>query len=171
MVRPEFKDRFITTYFGTREEKKYWESFAEDRGKSLSRLIPEALAALKDRETSLPRPDLLAEIESLKEELRECKHELKIREELLRRYESELYKIKHAGFEEDAMGMEIARRYDLHLIQLLKSGKTLEGSDILASLGIGQDDRESANLVWKQLENLQKFGLVHETRFGWKWSR
>lgn len=171
MPRAEFKDRYITTYFSTPEEKQFWEEFAKAHGATLSKLIHEALATLKQQESVQPRPDKIKELEALKEELQTARRELKLREELLKRYESELYRIRHAGFEAGSSEREGSRRHDLDLIQLLKTGKTLDSSEILEGLGIDPNDNKALKLVWGQLESLQKYNLVHETRFGWRWSK
>lgn len=170
MPRPEYKDRYASYYFDTKEEKLFWEKFAKERGTSLSNLIPEALAALRDRDSSLPRPDLLKENELMKEELRKASRELKLKDSLIQKYESELYKAQQSEFQEVTPEGEVSRRYDLSLVKLLKSGKTYDSQAILTNLGIDPSEGEIVRLIWNQLEALQKYGLVHETRFGWKWS-
>jgi hypothetical protein len=171
MPREDYNERTFTTYFDTPEEKRFWEKFAEDHGKSLSGLILEALAVLRDKESIHPKPNIIKETKNLKDDLWEARQELKLKGELIQRYESELYKIRHAGFEKVLPEGDGSRRYDLDLLQLLKAGKTLDSHGILAGLGIDANDKEAARLVWNQLESLQKYGLVHETRFGWRWGR
>jgi hypothetical protein len=170
MPRPKYKDRYASYYFDTKEEKLFWEKFAKERGTSLSNLIPEALAALRDRDSSLPRPDLLKENELMKEELRKASRELKLKDSLIQKYESELYKTQQSEFQEVTPEGEVSRRYDLSLVKLLKSGKTYDSQAILTNLGIDPNDGKIVRLIWNQLEALQKYELVHETQFGWKWS-
>jgi hypothetical protein len=170
MPREEFKNRYLSAYFSTEKEKVFWENFAEERGTTLSKLVLEGLAMLRDRDLTKPRPDLIKENDELKAELKKINYELKIRNELLRKYETEVYKARHSGFKALNIRDDESRRYDLDLVKLLKSGKTFNSEELLGSLNIDSEDIEASGLVWNQLSALEAFGLVVETRFGWKWS-
>jgi len=169
MPREEYRNRYASVYFGTQEEKLFWEKFARERGTTLSSLIFEGLASLRDRETSNPRPDLIKENKSLKDELRQARSELKLKTELLRRYEDENYKLRFADFEsvEPQSG---SRKFDTELIKLLKGNKkALNSSEIFDALGIDSRDIQAVKIIRNQLESLLKFGLVIENSVGWKW--
>ena len=166
MPREEFKNRYLSAYFSTEREKIFWENFAKEKGTTLSKLVIEGLAMLRDKDLVNPRPDLIKENDALKTELKKIKYELKITSELLRKYETEVYKARHAGFKALNIKESEFRRYDLDLVKLLKSGKTFNSEELLESLHIDPNDIEASSLVWNQLAALETFGLVVETRLG-----
>jgi hypothetical protein len=170
MPRDEYRDRYASVYFGTQDEKLFWEKFAQERGTTLSNLIFEGLSSLRDRETSKPHPDLIKDNETLRDELRQVRSELKLKSELLRRYEDENYKLRFADFE-SVNPQSGSRKFDVELIKLLKGNKkTLHSSDILDALGIDSRDMEAVKLIRNQLESLLSFGLVTENSSGWRWA-
>lgn len=171
MPRDEYKNRYASVYFGTQEEKLFWEKFAQERGTTLSNLIFEGLSSLRDRETATPRPDLIKENEALRDELRQVRSELKLKSELLRRYEDENYKLRFADFE-SVDPRSGSRKFDAELIKLLKRNKkTLNSSGILDALGIDSRDMQAVKLIRNQLESLLRFGLVTENSSGWRWAK
>ncbi|MFZ2470526.1 MAG: hypothetical protein WAW52_01160 [Methanothrix sp.] len=171
MPREEYRNRYASVYFGTQEEKLFWEKFAQERGTTLSNLIFEGLSSLRGKETAKPRPDLIKENEAQRDELRQVRSELKLKSELLRRYEDEIYKFRFANF--DSVDPQSgSRRFDVELIKLLKDkNRTFNSSDILDALGIDSHDIQSVKLVRNQLESLLRFGLVTENSSGWRWSK
>ena len=171
MPREEYRNRYASVYFGTQEEKLFWEEFAQGRGTTLSNLIFEGLSSLRDKEAAKPRLDLIKENEAIRDELRQIRGELKLKSELLRRYEDEIFKTRFADFESIDM-QSGSRKFDVELIKLLKDkNKTFNSSDILDALGIDSRDIQSAKLVRNQLESLLRFGLVTEGSRGWRWSK
>lgn len=169
MPREEYRNRYASVYFSTKEEKQFWDSFAQERGTTLSNLIFEGLSSIRDREASSPRPDLIKENDVLRDELRRLRSELKLKSELLRRYEDENYKLRFSDFE-SVDPKDGSRKFDAELIKLLKaSKKTFNSSDILEALEIDPRDIQSAKLVRNQLESLERFGLIAENSYGWRW--
>jgi hypothetical protein len=170
VVRPEYKYRYIINYFSSVEERQFWVNYAKERDIPLNKLMLQALALLKNRESEALKPTISTkEIIAIKEENRLLQKDLKQKTELLNRYEAELYKIRHAGFSEVQPSGQGSRQYDMALIALLKRSKSLDGPAILSSLGIDPSDVEAHRLVWNQLESLQGYGLVEETKLGWRW--
>ena len=165
-----FVGRYISVYFDTREEKTFWEEKAKEHGTTLSKLVFEGLETLRMKIESKPRPDLLKENESLKEKIAKTEREIRLQANLIEKYESELYRVQHAGFQELTPKGEGMRSYDLNLIQLLKSSKkTLDSKALLASLKIDPSDLAATRLVRNQLEALQRYGLAKENSCGWTW--
>jgi hypothetical protein len=85
--------------------------------------------------------------------------------------ESELYRMRHAGFSTVRPQGQGSRQYDMALIQVLQDGKTLDISEILVSLGVDPNNLAVTDLIWKQLMSLEEYGLIQETKSGWKWSK
>jgi hypothetical protein len=170
MPPKQFVGRYISVYFDTREEKTFWEEKAKEHGTTLSKLVFEGLEALRVKIDSNPRPDLLKENESLKEKIAKTEREIRLQANLIEKYESELYRVQHAGFKELTPAGEGMRSYDLNLISLLKSNKkTLDSKALLDALKIDPGDLTTTRLVRNQLEALQRYGLVKEDCQGWRW--
>jgi len=170
MPPKQYAGRYISVYFNSQEEKTFWEEKAEAHGTTLSKLVFEGLEALRTKIESNPRPDLLRENESLKEKIAKIEREIRLQANLIEKYESELYRVQHAGFKELTPAGEGMRSYDLNLIQLLKSSKkVLDSKTLLVSLKIDPQDLAATRLVRNQLEALQRYGLAKENSSGWKW--
>jgi hypothetical protein len=170
MPPKKFVGRYISVYFNSREEKEYWEKIAKDHGMALSKLVFEGLETLRTKIETKPSHDLLKENEYLKEKNAKSEREIRLQANLIEKYESELYRAQHAGFQELTPAGEGTRSYDLDLIQILKSAKrTLDSRTILDSLKINPVDLAATRLVRNQLEALQRYGLAKENSCGWTW--
>jgi hypothetical protein len=93
---------------------------------------------------------------------------LKLKNLLLEKLESEVYKARYDSFKEVEM-CEGIRHHDEDLIKVLRRRKAMEGYAILKELGVDPHDTEAVKLVNNQLESLRRFGLVEETGTGWRW--
>jgi len=173
MPPKSFAGRYISVYFNSREEKEHWEEVAKEHGMPLNKLVFEGLEALRIKLETRPSHDLLKENESLKKRIAKSEREIKLQANLIEKYESELYRAQHAGFQELMPAGEGKRCYDLELIQLLKSTKrTLDSKTLLKSLKINPSDLAATRLVRNQLEALERYGLAREAREnsnGWTW--
>jgi hypothetical protein len=172
MPRPEFEGRFITLYFSTKDELTHWKNLAAERSVSLPDLITSALEALEKSFEAAPKPDIAKEAEDLKAEVSRLKKELRLQENLIEKYESELYRTRYTAFEEVSPAASGSRTFDLDLIQALKtSRKAMDSGAILATLKIDPGDREAVKLVRNQLETLSRYGLISESSHGWSWKK
>ena len=167
MPRKEFKDRYATIYFNTPEELVRWEEKAKKEfGSSLSSLAREALNRLEDQDEA--RPDLIRKVSELEDENTRLRSELKLKSELLKRYESDIFRLQNIAFAtpEPADG---PRRYSRELVALLQDGKVHSSQEIFDAVGIDPQDLEASRLLQNQLLGLQRYGLLAETIKGWKW--
>jgi hypothetical protein len=154
-------------YFSTPEELAKWDEKAKNEFESsLSALAREALNRL-DSENK-PRPDLLRKVSELEDENTRLKSELRLKTELLKRYESDIFRLQNIAFDtpdqEDG-----ARRYSRELVALLKDGRIHSSQEIFDALGIDAADREACKLLQNQIISLQHYGILSETPTGWKW--
>jgi hypothetical protein len=167
LPRKEFKDRYATIYFNTPEELVRWEEKAKKEfGTSLSSLAREALNRLEDMEEA--RPDLIGKVSELKDENIRLKSELRLKSDLLKRYESDIFRLQNIAFAtpEPADG---SRQYSHELVSLLKDGKVHSSQEIFDAVGIDSQDLEASRRLQNQLLSLQSHGLLTETIKGWKW--
>ena len=167
MPRKEFKDRYATIYFNTPVELAHWEEKAKNEyGSSLSSLAREALNRLED--VAEVRPDLIRKVSELEDENARLKSELKLKSELLRRYEADIFRLQNIAFAtpDPADG---TRRYSRELLALLQDGKVHTSQEIFDAVGIDSQDLEASKFLQNQLLGLERHGLLAETVKGWRW--
>jgi len=154
-------------YPPSKELIEEWRTASKDRGTSLNNYIIEMVEKSRREENSNPRPDLSKELSDLKDENSKLRNELRIKELILQKYESELYKLRHDAFSDaDQQGQ---REYDEKLVVALRRGRTMGEKEIYSELGIDPRDAEAVKLVSNQLKGLMRYGLIEETSRGWRW--
>ena len=154
-------------YFSTPEELAKWEGKARNEFESsLSALAREALNRLDSE--SKPRPDLVRKVSELEDENTRLKSELRLKTELLKRYEADIFRLQNIAFN-TLDPEEGARRYSKDLVALLQDGRIHTSQEIFDAVGIDPTDREACKLLQNQIIGLQRYGLLSETPAGWKW--
>jgi hypothetical protein len=165
MPRPE-QIQFLI-YPPSKELIEEWRSASRKNGTSLNNYIIEMVEKSRRSENSNPRPDLSKELSELKEDNAKLRNELRIKELILQKYESELYTLRHEAFSDpDKQGQ---REYDEKLVFALRRGRTMGEGEIYSELGIDPRDAEAVKLVSNQLKGLMRYGLIKETSKGWRW--
>jgi hypothetical protein len=165
MPRPEQVQYLI--YPPSKELIEEWRAASKERGTSLNNYIIEMVEKSRHLENNNPRPDLSRENSELKEENRKLRDDLRIKELILEKYESELYKVRYGTFSDlDKQGQ---RGFDEKLVVALKRGRMMSDRDIYSELGIDPRDAEAVRLVSNQLKGLLRYGLIEETPRGWRW--
>lgn len=133
----------------------------------MNNYIIEMVEKSRHLEITNPRPDLSKENSELKEENRRLRDDLRIKELILQKHESELYTLRHSAFSDlDEQGQ---KEYDKKLVLALRRGKTLSDHEIYSELGIDPRDGNAVKLVSNQLKGLMRYGLIEETLLGWRW--
>jgi hypothetical protein len=93
--------------------------------------------------------------------------DLRQKEIVLERYESELKRYRAQPFqEEDYRGM---RRYSKELVDLLKARGQVDSYRLLEELGIDPRESELVKAVSHQLEELEAYGMIKTDGRTWKW--
>ena len=165
MPRPEQIQ--FSIYPPSKELIEEWRAASIDMGTSLNNYIIEMVEKSRRSENSDSRPDLSKELSDLKEENTRLRNELRLKELILQKYESELYVLRHEAFsDQDQQGQ---REYDERLVVALRRGRTMGDGEIYSELGIDPRDAEAVKLVSNQLKGLLRYGLIEETSRGWRW--
>jgi len=167
MAPEKYKGRRREIYFPSEQDLKRWEALAEAADIPFSKWIYDTVELHLNSGQASPRAQAAQEAAALKKELTALRDELHLKSTLLERYESELYKLRHPGFERLAQPGD--REYGGELLALLKAGGTLSQPDILKGLRISPRDTEALKLIRTQLEGLKGYGLVEESLGGWRW--
>ena len=165
MPRPE-QIQFLI-YPPSKELIEEWRAASRKNGTSLNNYIIEMVEKSRRSENSNQRPDLSKELSDMKEDNSKLRNELRIKDLILQKYESELYALRHKAFsDQDQQGQ---REYDEKLVVALRRGRTMGEREIYSELGIDPRDAEAVKLVSNQLKGLMRYGLVEETSLGWRW--
>jgi hypothetical protein len=165
MPRPE-QIQFLI-YPPSKELIEEWRAASKKNGTSLNNYIIEMVEKSRRSDNTNQRPELSKELSDLKEENAKLRNELRIKELILQKYESELYKLRHEAFsDQDHQGQ---REYDEKLVVALRRGRIMGEREIYSELGIDPRDVEAVKLVSNQLKGLMRYGLIEETSRGWRW--
>ncbi|MEM2522802.1 MAG: hypothetical protein QXW82_06605 [Candidatus Bathyarchaeia archaeon] len=163
------KERTIYVYLPSFEMKERWEKRAEELGVSISKFVIECVESSLREEPELfkSRDELIKENEELRQQINELSRRCRLLERAVDRLEEELRAYRAKPFLEE--GFEGVRTYERELIDLLKNRVIVSGEEILAYLGISPTEHEVVRAVTRQLENLERWGLVKSSARGWKW--
>jgi hypothetical protein len=167
LVKPD-KSRYVWLYLPSKADKERWQALAEKAKTPLSTfcisIIEEQLA---EEEEFKPRRELAKEMETMKAEIKALRDDLRQKEIVLERYETELKRYRAQPFQaEDYRGM---RRYSKELVEILKARGHADSYKILDALGIDPRESELVRAVSSQLEELQAYGMVKTDGRNWQW--
>ena len=167
MVMPD-KSRYVYLYLPTAEDKKRWQSLADEAGIPLSKFIIQVVEeALVDESDFKPRGELVKEIGKLRSENKELRDDLNQKKIVLEKYENELKRYRSEAFLEDKY--EGLRKYNKEIMAILKRGGVVDSYVLLEELGVDPKQTDLVRAVSKQLEDLESYGLISSTQRGWRW--
>ena len=167
MVKPD-RSRYVWLYLPSKAEKERWKALAEKAKSNLSEfcisIIEERLA---EEDGFVPRHEAAKEMETLKSENKILRDEVKQKEIVIERYEAELRRFRAEPFlNDDYRGV---RPYSAELVKAIKARGRVDGYALLDLLGIKPNEAETIRSVSKQLEELEKFGLIKADGRAWQW--
>lgn len=164
------KERAIYVYLPSIETAKRWKELANNAGVSISKFVVEHVenSLRQEEEGYVSRQELLKRMETLKEENEELRKKNKMLDVLVDKLESELRTYRSKPFlEEEYRGV---RKYEKELIELLRSRKKVMNDEILDALRINPLETDIVKAIKRQLENLERYGLIKVVPGGWKWN-
>lgn len=162
------KSRYVYLYLPSKADKERWEKLAEEASTPLSKFIIELVENTLSEDTDFkPRGELMKELSVLRQDNKELRDELRLKNVVIDRYEEELKRYRSMEFIDK--GFEGVRRYQKELVDLLKRGGTHDSYRILEALGINPNESDLVKGLSKQLEDLEAYGMVESTSKGWKW--
>jgi len=164
------KERTIYVYLPSFEMKEEWEKRAKELGVSLSKFVIEYVENSLRQEfepTFKSREELVKENEELRQQINELSKKCRLLERAVDRLEEELRAYRAKPFIEEEF--EGVRSYEREIIALLKSKGIVSSEDILAHLGISPTEHEIVRAISRQLENLERWGLIKSSARGWRW--
>ena len=164
------KERAIYVYLPAHEMVKAWKKRAKKQGASISKFVIEHVEnSLQQEEDSTykPRGELIKEINELRAQIRELTGDNRQKRIVIERLENELRKYRAEVFLQERF--EGVRKYDKELIGILKKRGVVDSDELLEDLGIDHRDSDLVKAVSIQLATLEAYGLVSQTKRGWRW--
>jgi len=166
MVMPD-KSRYVYVYLPSAEEKRRWEKLATDAGVPLSQFVIQAVEDSLAESEFRPRAEMTKEIGKLRSDNKQLRDELKLKNIVLEKYETELKRYRSEAFLEDKF--EGIRKYNKEIIAILKHGGVVDSHSLLEQIGIDPKEADLVKAISKQLEDLEAYDLVTSTVRGWRW--
>ena len=164
------KQRSIYVYLQSIEMAGEWKRLAKKAKLPISRFVIEHVENSLAQEEKQGYPDRAKMIKQLKEkddEIAKLREDNRLLKTLSQKLDVELRRYRAQPIlEENFQGV---RTYDKELIDLLKKKGMIDSDHILQELGVNPKDAMLVKAINKQLENLQKYGLVQPTSRGWRW--
>jgi len=165
------KERAVYVYLPSYEMLKQWKNIADKSQMSLSKFVVEhvynSLQQEQKKEGYSSRVELLDEIKKLQEENKELYKKIKMYESLVLRLEEENrnYRIK-PFLEKDFVG---EREFEADLVTLFRTRLEVRKEEIFKHLGINPQETDKVKGIKKQIEILERYGLLKDIGGKWRW--
>jgi len=165
------KERCIWVYLPSHEMLQQWTDFKDKAQMSFSKFIIEhvnnSLKQEQNKEGYSSRAELLDDMKKLQEENKELYKKIKMYESLVMRLEEENreYRAK-PFFEENYTGN---REYEKELSALFVTRLEVRKEDVYEHLGVNLQDTEKVKGIKKQIETLERYGLLKDIGGKWRW--
>lgn len=167
LVKPD-RSRYIWLYLPSKADKERWQALADEAQSPLSKFIIEIVeSTLAENEVFRPRREMTKELESMRNENKKLREDLRQKDIVIERYESELKRYRSEVFLSPSF--EGVRRYSKELVEILKAGNHIDSYRLLETLNIDTRESELVKAVSHQLEELEEYGMIKPEGRGWRW--
>ena len=165
------KKRCIDVYLPSFEMLNQWNEMADNTQMSLSKFVIEhvnnSIQQEKNKEGYSSRAELLDDMKKLQDENKELYKKINMLESLVMRLEEENRGYRTAPFlEQDFIG---ERKYEKDLVTLFLTRSEVRKEEIFEHLGINPHDAETVKGIKKQIEILERYGLLKDIGGRWRW--
>ncbi len=163
--------RSMHIYLPTQEMKDHWTNLADSRSQSFSKFVIEQVTNSLNHEKESPsvetRIQLIKDKKQLQNENLELLKQNKLLENLCERQEKEIRThIVQPFLQDDFTGV---REYNENLVRLFKTCKEVRKEDLYRKLNIDPMDKDATTAVQKQIDNLERYGLLKDIGGKWRW--
>ena len=165
------KQRSIYVYLPTISMQETWKKMAENSNMSISKFVIEhvtnSLSHEKENPSVETRMQLIKDKKELHEENQDLYKRIKMLENLCERQEKEIRTRNIQPFlQEEFNGI---RKYEEDLIRLFKICSEVRKEDIYSKLNIDTMDKDATTAIQKQIDNLERYGLLKDIGGKWRW--
>ena len=164
MPSEEFRERMITLYAASQEEKMRLAQLAEDARVPLSKFI---LSKVEEALADKPKRRPVHEVEDLKEKVARLESENRLKNAEISQLTSLLERQKNLTHLEDAE--EYHRTVNARLINAIKDSGPIFETRLLEVLGVDSRDVRMIKAISAQLELLERQGCIRKGNRGWRW--
>jgi hypothetical protein len=149
-------------------DKARWAALAEEAKTPLSKWVIEIVeSTLAENEEFQPRREMIRELESLRNDNKDLRDDIRQKEIVLERYEAELKRYRAQPFlAENYRGV---RPYSEELIKILKARGQIDNYRLLEELGVDPRESDLVKAVSSQLDELEAYKLIKTDGRSWKW--
>ena len=163
--------RTINVYLPTFEMKEKWKELAKASNQSISKFVIEHVINSLNHEQENPsietRIQLIKDKKQLQNENRELIKQIKDKEKLAEIYEKEARSHSIKPFlEQDFSGI---RKFEKDLIELFKKDIEVRKEEIYKKLHIDIMETDAMTAIQKQIEILERYGLLKDIGGVWRW--
>lgn len=164
------KDRRVDVYVDTIDRKERWTRIAEEEDESLSQFVQQCVEYAIEQ----GGPDFTElgeeskQIQELEEEVRDLRQDIKQRQIVIEKLESELQELRTQPFTDE--DFEGRRKFSEDLIEELKRADRISADELLRRLDIDPSQTDLVKGIDTQLQRLEEYGLVRSTPQGWVWN-
>ncbi len=163
--------RTINVYLPTFEMKEKWKKLAEVSNQSTSKFIIEHVTNSLNHEQKDPtvetRIQLIKNKKQLEDENRELIKQIKEKEKLIEIYEKEARSHVIKPFlEQDFSGV---RKFEEDLIELFKRDVEVRKEELYKKLHVSPMETDALTAIQKQIEILERYGLLKDIGGVWRW--
>lgn len=165
--------RRVDIYLPSITMRNEWKQRAQHANQSLSKfVINRVLDSIQQEEREgeyHTRLELIRQLSEAQEELKALRQDNRHLKKLVDVLDTELKRYRAKPFLDDEFTG--TRELDRELINLLRRGGIYTGDDVLTQLNIDPVNVDLVKAINKQLEILERYGLVEYAGRGWKWVR
>ena len=165
-------ERSIYVYLPSIGMAQKWKEFANKSGLSISKFVVEhvenCLNQEKDKEAFGSRVDLIRQVRELTKETAQLRRRNEMLDRAMAKLEDELKRYRAQPFLQDEFyGI---REYEEGLIKLLKEKGSVRKDELLDLMGINpMSNGDVVKGINRQLENLERYGVIEDTGRVWQW--
>ena len=163
------KERRVDVYLDTLDRKDRWTRIADEEDESLSKFVQKCV----EYGIEQGGPDFVElgerakKIQELEHEVTELRKEVNQKDIVIEKLKTDLKRTRMEPFlGEDYEGV---REYDRELIQVLQNTGSITSSELVQRLNIDPSESDIMKGLDKQLQQLERYGLVDSTAHGWRW--
>jgi hypothetical protein len=167
MPPEKYEGRTLTVYLDSKQELNDLIEAAGKAGLPLSHFARELIRKGLEANEAKPDTNLIHEASQSREEVSQLRRELKEKQALIQKMETELFALKQSGFYAPLLDGDLPP--DSALIDLLQDGHVRRSDEIMKALGIDTKNIDAIKALAGQLHALQDLRLVVEGPKGWKW--
>jgi len=164
-------NRVIQVYLPSIEMKKQWEDMSGHSKTSTSKFIIEhvnnSLQQEQNKEGYSSRAELLDDMKKLQDENKDLYKKIKMYESLVMKLEEENRGYRMKPFLEDNYYAD--REFERDLVTLFITRSEVRKEDVYDHLGIKTQDADKVKAIKKQIEILERYGLLKDVGGKWRW--